>query len=161
MLRHTFSVTDCLQCGNQAFQNQRCLSGTGYSGDHSQPVLWNIHCQRLYRMDRSGFHVDDSIGKISFVLCLFPGSLCTGEIRSDDRIRVFSDVTDRPFGDHRSSVRSGTASHFHQPVCFLQDLCIMIYQQDRIAVPDKIMHHTVQPYNICRMQTNGRLVQNI
>ena len=161
MLRHPLTVTDCFQCGNQTFQHQCCFPGTGYPGDHGQPVLRNIYHQRLHRMDRPGFHVDDSIGKISFVFCLFPGSLCTGQIWPDDRIWIFFDVTDRTLGDHGSAVRSGPAPHFYQPICFLQDLCIVIYQKDGITIPDKIMHHTIQTDNISRMQTDGGLVQNI
>ena len=37
----------------------------------------------------------------------------------------------------------------------------MVYQYDRIAVGDQIVHHIGQPHNIGRVQTDGRLIQHI
>ena len=74
--------------------------------------------------------MDDSIGKISFVFCLIPGSFCTRQIGANDRIRIFFNVMDRALGNHGSAIRSGTSPHFHQPVCFFQNLRIVVYQKN-------------------------------
>lgn len=67
----------------------------------------------------------------------------------------------RALGNDRSAVRTRAAPHFNEPVGFFQNLRVVVNQQDRVSVPDEIVHHAVQTDDVRRMQTDGRLVQNI
>ena len=79
----------------------------------------------------------------------------------DDRAGIVRDLFNRPFRNDSSAVCSGTRSHFDQPVGFFQNLYIMVYQKHGITVGNQIMHNIVQPYDICGMQPDRRLIQNI
>ena len=44
--------------GDEAFQDHRGLSGTGYTGDDGKPSFGDFDMKGLHRVDRSGLHPD-------------------------------------------------------------------------------------------------------
>ena len=136
-------LADALQPGDEALQHHGGFPGTGHTGDHGQPMLGNIHRQRLYCMNGAGFHVDSAIGKVRLSLRFASADGCAGQIRSDYRALVFRNIMYCSLGNHRTAVRSRATPHFDEPVGFFQYLRIVINQNNGIAVPDKIVHHTV------------------
>lgn len=73
----------------------------------------------------------------------------------------FFNIRDSSFRNDRSAFRSGSRSHLYKPVSFRQNLCIVINQQDGIAIGDQIAHDADQADDIGRMQSDGRFIQNI
>ena len=156
MLRQLRSLYMSFQSRQQAFQNQRRFSRTGYTGDHRQPPFGNIHLQRLNRMDTVRRQMDTSLreyfSRITSASHMRIRCLC--QKRPDHGCRIFLNILYCAFCDHMPATGSGFRAHLNDPVRFRKDLRIVIYQQYRIAVSDQIVHHTVKSGDIGRMQTD-------
>ena len=161
VIGHSFVIAEGFQRGDKAFQYHRCLSRTGHAGDDGQPVLGNVHRQRLDRMDGIGLHVNDAVRKIGLSLRSAFVYGRAGQIWPDYGGFVFRNALYRALGNDRSAVRTRAAPHFNEPVGFFQNLRVVVNQQDGVAVSDEIVHHAVQTDDVRRMQTDGRLVQNV
>ena len=81
--------------------------------------------------------------------------------RTDHGLLFGDYLWNRTLCDHIAASGTGFRSHLDQPVRFGQNLGIMVYQNNGVAVSDQVMHHRIQPHNIRRMQTDGRLIQHI
>ena len=112
-------------------------------------------------MDPVCFHADLSARKQFFSGALPDRDLLSGKIPANNGAFVFFNLPDGSFRDDGSAVPSGFRPHLDNPVGFLQNLCVMINQQDGITVPDQVVHYPVQPDNIGRVQSDGRLIENI
>ena len=118
MFRQMLSVQLRLQPRNQAFENHRGLSGTGYPGHHGKPALRDVHLQRLYRMDAVGGKMQFSKGK-QFLWCdrlTDAQILCLCEKWSDHGVFIGNDLWNTALCDHISTARSGFRSHLNHPV---------------------------------------------
>ena len=56
---------------------------------------------------------------------------------------------------------SGSRSHFDYPVCLGEDLRVVIDEDDGVSVIDEILHDADKADDVCRMEPDGRLVQDI
>ena len=66
-----------------------------------------------------------------------------------------------PLRQNVSAVRAGPGAHLHDPVGLREHLCVVVYEQDGIAVRHKIVHDGGQPHDVGRVQADRRLVEHI
>ena len=163
MSRKLFPGDFCFQRRDQALQHHGRFSRTGNARYHGQPAFGEGRIQRLYGMDRAGFHPDRS--KIKQFFAFRPGAqawlMRRGQERPDQGIRIACDLPHDTLGKDPAAARAGLRSHFDQPVRMRQHLGIMIHQHDGIAIGHQIVHHAGEPFQVGGMQANGWLIQHI
>ena len=156
------SLLLCRQCGNEAFQDHRGFPRAGYAGDDGHPPFGEGNAQILHGMNRSRFHADRAVRKKLLPADLRENAQMTsGQVRPDNGAGILLHIIDRPFPENPSAAGSRFGSHFNHPVRCLQDLRIMIHQNHRISVCQKIRHDRFQPFDIRRMKADGRFIQYI
>ena len=148
---------------DKTFQHHCRFSGAGNAGDDGKPAFRNICLQRFDGMDLSGRQMNpslceklllrDAASRVRFAAAF--------KERRDLRSRICFNGRDCPLGDNIAAFCTCLRSHFHDPVGFLQNLRIVVDQNDGITVGYQIVHHAGQPHNVCRVQTDGRLIQHI
>ena len=155
------SVAQKIQSWDQTFQDQRGLSGARDAGDHRQTAFGDLHGKRLDGMDAVRLHADRPVGKQRFPLRLLSRCLLPGEVSADHGSRIVLNIIHCPFRNDRAAFCSGLGPHLDEPIGLLQDLYVVIHKQHGVAIPDQIVHDTVQADNIGGMQTNRRLIQDV
>ena len=163
MVRQSVSPDESLEAGDQAFQYQGSLAGSGDAGDRGQPAFRNIRLQRFYRVDGAGGKVNGSQGKEFLGRCT--GALLhaclSGEKGADLGERIIPQLSGRPAGYDAASILAGTRSHLDDPVGFGQNLGVVVHQYHRVSVGNQIVHDAGQSLYIGGMKTDGGLIQHI
>ena len=159
MFRQCSAIAYRIQRRHKTFQDHCRFAGTGDAGHDSQLILRDTDRQRMNGVDLFCFEQDLSCREEIFSALAFLRS--TLQILSDQGDRIFFDLFYRSFGDDSAAVGTGLGTELDQPVGFFQDLGIMIDQQDRVSVFHKIVHDCIQTEDICRMQSDRGLIQNI
>ena len=77
-----------------------------------------------------------------------------GSFVSDERV-------DGALCHNAAALRAGLRTHFDDPVCFREDLRVVVHKQDGISIGDEVVHDRVQPGDICGMQADRGLVQHV
>ena len=153
-----------LQRGDQAFQNQRGLAGTGNAGHDGQTPFGNAHFQRFDGVERGCRQPDRPQRKHLFArhrraqpLFLRAGA----KERPDQRTTVGRQRGYGALRQNAPAVRAGPGAHLHDPVGLRKHLCVVVDEQDGIAVRHKIVHDGGQPHDVGRVQADRRLVEHI
>ena len=156
MLRQRLAVNRRSQRRYKAFQNHCGFTGTGYTGDNRQPALRNIYLQWLNGMYRCSSKMNGTVSKQLLLLsAAFPLCRClSGKERADLRSRICFNLRYRSLRNYMATAGACLRSHFHKPVCFLQNLRIVVHKDYRVAVCHQVMHYAGQSHDIGRMQTD-------
>ena len=158
-----FAADDCLQAGNQAFQNQGGLAGAGHAGHRSQPSLGNADREGLYGVDggcgKGNFADVKHADRISPVSYLRRSGIC--EEGADLGMRISGKLRRCPLGNHPAPVRPGSRAHLDEPVGFCENLGVMVYQNHGISIGNQVLHDAGKPHNVGGMQADGRFVQHV
>ena len=79
----------------------------------------------------------------------FPLCRClSGKERADLRSRICFYLCYRSLCNYMATAGTCLRSHFHKPVCFLQNLRIVIHKDYGVTVRHQVMHHTVKAYDV-------------
>ena len=160
MGRHLFSVQEGFQSRYETFKHHGGFSGARHPGDHAEAAFGDIHLKGLNSMDRSRGKMDPPFVE---------------QIRAKRRKRLLPVRKEWPdtglgvrreffhasFRKHPSSRRTGAGPHFHYPVRLFQYLAVMIHQDHRVPVRDKVVHHPVKASDIGRMQSYRGFIKHI
>ena len=156
MLRQRLAVNRHSQRRYKAFQNHCGFTGTRYAGNNCQPALRNIYLQRLNGMNLRGSKMNVAVSKQLLLLsAAFPLCRClSGKERADLRSRICFYLRYCSLRNYMTATGTCLRSHFHKPVCLLQNLRIMVHKDYRVAVCHQVMHYAGQSHDIGRMQTD-------
>ena len=86
---------------------------------------------------------------------------CSGEKGADLGSGIGRNGGDGSLGDDVTAPGSRLRAHFHNPVRFLENLGVMVYENDGVAVGYQVAHDPGQTHNIRWMQADRGFVQHI
>ena len=140
---------------DKAFQNERRFAGAGNARNNGQAAFRNIHFERLHRMDAVGGKVNSAVlEKLAFGCFLSRDALLSRQKRANLRVFVYLNVICCALRDDMAAFCTGFRAHFNEPVGLAQNLRVMVYQNNRIAIRYKIVHNTCKSDNIRWVQTD-------
>lgn len=84
-----------------------------------------------------------------------------GEERRNLGGRILRDIGKRTLRDDVSAVRACLRTHFNHPIRLGENLRVMVNENDGVSVGNQVAHDADQADDVCRMQTDGRLIQHI
>ena len=162
VLRQGRTLSGSGQAGNETFQNQCGFTGTGDPGYYRQTAFGNGNLQGFYRVNGAGGKLDGSrVKQLRFLGVGAGNGSCTPEKWPDFGIQIGGNRVDSALGNDISAAGTGFRTHFNQPIRLIQNLSVVVHQNDGVSVGNQVFHHTVQPHNIGRVQTDGRFIQHI
>ena len=91
----------------------------------------------------------------------YPFRLFLQQIGSDAGVGAFCHFGRRALGDDAAAFLARARPHFDQMLRMLEHMDIVVHDDDRIAVCQKVVHHAEESLDICRMQADRRLVEHV
>ena len=76
-------------------------------------------------------------------------------------MRIIDYFFKRTLGDDTATFGSGLRTQFDQVIGMRENSCVVIDQNDGVAIGDQIIHDPFKAFNVGGMQTDRRFIKNV
>jgi hypothetical protein len=145
---------------DEAVQDQGGLPGSGRPGQRGEAVQREgggdpVQVVQVTDLDRD---LAAGIGRRGMVP---PHGGRARQERADDGARVGGQLSRSALGDNGPAMRSGGRAELDDPVRGGDEIPLVFYDDDGIAVRGQGSDRLAQPLDIARVQSHGRLVEHV